>query len=149
MFRDTSETAFIYTYSYVFRTEAGAQAFTAMVRSEDFLKCKEAADDAAQKKRDAKTFVRLTTTTDAAVGSGGLGGVLRRVTRGDEPGRDRGPMNGTYARYYYRSGRVVYVINVDAGSAAEAEAQALGARADAALEGVRAAIEARLQALEL
>jgi hypothetical protein len=148
MFRDTSETAFIYTYSYVFRTEAEAQAFTAMARSEDFLSCKEKADDAAQKKRDAKTFVRMTTTTDAAVGSGGLEAYYVEspgVTNPD--GTEQ--INGSYARYYYRSGRVVYVINVDAGTAAEPEAQALGARADTAIENVRAAIEGRLQALEL
>jgi len=149
MFRDVSETAYIYTAASVFRTEADAQAFTAMINTSEFQKCKEAADDAAQKKRDPKTFVRMTTTTDPAVGTGGLDAYLVETPGGlNEDGTEY--TSGSYNRYYYRSGRVVYAIQVDVGLPKDAASvEPLGARVNQAIEDLQASLESKVQALEL
>lgn len=149
MFRGAGDTAYIYTRAYVFKTEAQAKAFTAARNTEDFTNCKEASDDAAQKKRDANTYVRVTKTTDPGVGSNGL-----EAYYVEEPGTTNADgtesANGSYSRYTYRSGRVVYVILVDVGQAPDAASvDSLGAQVNTAVASVKDAIDSRLQALDL
>jgi hypothetical protein len=149
LYQGASDTAFIYTTSYVFKTEAGAKAFTAMRTTADFTNCKQAADDAAQKTRDAETSVRVTQTTDPAVGTGGLDAFyVEQAYAKNTDGTEYS--NATYYRYTYRVGRVVYVIWVDVGPAPDAASvETLSAQVNKAVADVKAAIDSRVQALNL
>ncbi|MGZ8803874.1 MAG: hypothetical protein ACXWZG_01050 [Microbacterium sp.] len=148
MYTDTTKKSFVYSFAIVFKTEAQAKAYTALRRTSEYLKCKEAEDDAAAKEADASAFVRMQDTAEAAVGTGTLESFYQEEAGGkDAAGAD--VVSATYSRYTYRVGRVVYTILIDSGLGADtAEAQAISERVSAALNESATAINTRLQALD-
>jgi hypothetical protein len=150
MFQDAAKQSYVYSYAYVFRTKAGAKAYTAARRTPKFLRCKVAEDNAAAKKAHAKSFVRIGRTTDPAIGGAeGLESFYEEQAGGkNAAGVDT--VSADYVRYAYRHGRVVSVILVDTGLASDAAAsQELSTRLTAALTAGSTAVAARLTALGL
>lgn len=143
---DDAGVAFIYGSATVFRTAQSAKAYTALRATKKFTDCKQAQDDAAEKTRTPADYVKVVATTDTGVGQNGLEAYYReevgsRATDGTEnPG-------GNYARYTFRQGRVVFVIDIDAGSQpTDAANTALGQRASDALGAAVAKINQRITA---
>jgi hypothetical protein len=149
MFQDQTKKAFAYTYTYVFPTEAAAQAFTAMRRTQEFVSCKGTTDDAAQKKADAKTFVRVKPGDPQGVGAGGFEGYYAEEAGGKNANGTE-YINANYFRYTYRFGRVVSVVLFDAAIPDNAAAAtALNTELATAQTSTTAAIKSRVDALNL
>jgi hypothetical protein len=150
MFRDVANQSYVYSFAYVFRTEAGAKAYTAARRTQVYTQCKVTQDDAAAKKADAKAFVRIKSTTDpAVVQTGGLESFYQEEA-GAKNADGAETVTADYDRYAFRQGRVVYVIYIDTGLPNdEAGRQALATRLTTALSSATAAINGRLSALHL
>lgn len=146
-YEDATKTMFAYSAAAVFRSAADAKAYTAILNTPSYQNCKVAQDDAAQKKRDPKTFVKLNETTNAAIGgSSGLEAYYSENQGGkDATGADAPAAE--YFRYTYRHGPVVYVIYVDTALPTDqASSTALGQRIADAVNGMNAAIDGRLTA---
>ena len=147
MFEDAAKKSYIYSYAYVFRTKAGAKAYTATRRKPKFLSCQVAKDDAATKKQQPGSFVKLGTTTSPAIGGPeGLEAFYEEQAGGkNADGADA--VSADYVRYTYRHGKVVFVILVDTGLGSDpAASQDLSTRLTAALTAGSAAINGRLTA---
>ena len=111
-----------------------------------FTDCKQAQDDAAEKTRNPGDYVRVVATTQSDVGQNGLEAYYREDV-GGRAADGTETSGGNYARYTFRHGRVVYVINVDAGSqSTDAANQALGQRVTDALTAITTKINQRLVA---
>jgi hypothetical protein len=148
MFSDANKTTFVYSFSYVFRTEAAAKAYTASRNSSGFTQCKAAQDDAAAKKKDPKAFVRMAQTTSPAVGASGGVESFYQEEAGAKNADGSDGTSADYIRVAYRHGRVVYVIFIDASLASDqASATALNERINTTITNMSAAIETRLTAL--
>jgi hypothetical protein len=148
MFRDATKTIFAYSSAFVFRSEAAAKAYTASRTSPAYLKCQVAQDDAAQKKADPKTFVRLAVTTSPEVGAPGGPESFYEEDAGGKNADGTDGVNAAYYRSAYRHGRVVYVIKIDTAAAKdEASVPALGERLTTTATAMTTAIEGRLTAL--
>ena len=120
MSRDQTEQVFIYTTVIIFETESQAKAFTTMRNTKEFKDCKEAEDDAAEKKRDPKSFVRLDGTPGPALRDGLESFYQEEAGFTDADGKD--VVNASYARYTVRKGRVVYTVSMDTGLPADTAA---------------------------
>lgn len=149
MFTDTAQQAYVYSFAYVFRTEARAKAFTTARGTKRFLDCQEKADDAAAKDANEDSFVRMTETTNPAIG-GPEGLEAAYVEEAGGAGDDGADVvSAQYNRFTYRQGRVVYVLLIDTGLAGDvAGSEALSARMTAALTAGSDAINARLDQLD-
>jgi hypothetical protein len=148
MLRDQTEQTFIYTTVIIFETESQAKAFTTMRNTKEFKDCKEAEDDAAQKERDPKSFVKLDDAPSPAL-KDGLESFYQEeagVTNAD--GAD--VVNASYARYTVRKGRVVYTVSMDTGLPTDAaQRNALITSITTSLNAGLAAVTARLDALDV
>ena len=92
--------------------------------------------------------MRISQTTDPAVGGSGHLESFYREEAGGKDTNGADVVNAYYYRSAYRHGRVVYLISIDAGSASnKVSATALTNRLNAAVTSGPAAIEARLIAL--
>jgi hypothetical protein len=148
MFRDATKTVFAYSDALVFRNEAAAKAYTLSRTSPAYLQCQAAQDDAAQKKADPKTFVRMAVTTIPEVGVPGGPESFYEEEAGSKNADGTDGVNAAYYRLAYRHGRVVYVLKMDTAAAKdEASVPALGDRLTATSTAMNTAIEARLTAL--
>ncbi len=144
--RDQSKQAFIYATVVIFETASQAKAFTTLRNTSEFKECKEAEDDAAQKQRDAKTFVKLDDVAPPALKDGLEAFYQEQAGTIDADGKK--VVTSSYARYTIRNGRVVYLISMDTGLPADAaQRTALGTQITSALNSATAAITARLDAL--
>ena len=148
MFADATKTIFAYSTALVFRSEAAAKAYTAARTSPAYLRCQAAQDDAAQKKVDPKTFVRMTVTTSPEVGvPGGPESFYEEEAGGKNANGSEG-VNANYYRATYRHGRVVYVVKMDSATAKDAASvPALTERLTTTVASMTTAIEGRLTAL--
>jgi hypothetical protein len=148
MYKDPTGTFYLYSYAYAFRSAAGATAYTKARNSPAFLKCKVTDDDAAQRKRDPKSFVRLDQSTSPSVGGPtGMEGFYSE-TEGTKSSDGTESPQAEYYRSTFRHGRVVYLLFLDTGLASDQAGSAeLGNRLSAAAEGAQQAIDRRLTAL--
>ena len=153
MLTDATKQSFVYSYAFVFRTKAGAKAYTAARRSQRFLDCQAAKDDAAAKAAKGAaptTFVRIARSTDPAIGGPEGLEAFYQEDAGSKAADGSDAVGASYARYTYRHGRVVTVVLVDTAVAADAAGnEALGTRLTAALTAGSQAVDARLTALGL
>jgi hypothetical protein len=148
MFRDATEQTYVYTNVVVFGADAPAKDFTTVRNTEEFRKCKEAEDNAAQKQRDPKTFVRLDNSPAPPLENGLESFYQEEAGVKGADGTD--VVNASYARYSIRVGRVVYTISMDTGLPADAaQRDALVAAITKSLNAATAAITTRLDALNV
>jgi hypothetical protein len=147
MYTDATKNVFAYSTALVFHDEADAKAYTAVLTSAAFQSCKVAQDDAAQKKADSTTFIKLYETTTAAVpATPGLEAYYSE-TEGSKDANGSDALGAEYLRFTYRHGRVVYTLKVDTTLPADdASVAAWSDRIGNAVGDMNAAIESRLTA---
>ena len=147
MYTDATKQMFVYSSATVFRTEADAKAYTAVLNTPAFQTCRVARDDAAQKKANPKTFVKINDTSTSAIGTfPGLEAFYSEYG-GNKNSDGSDALSAEYLRYTYRHGRVVYTVKVDASLASdEAGSIELSNRIGEVVGAVNTAVEARLTA---
>lgn len=147
MYTDTAKTMFAYSTAMVFRTEADAKAYTTAKTAPVFQNCRVAQDNAAQRKSDPTTFVKLNETTTSAVGGASGLEAYYSENQGGKNAAGADALAAEYLRLTYRHGRVVYTLLIDVGLPSDAASGAvLNDHISAAVEGMNTSIEARLTA---
>jgi hypothetical protein len=148
MYSNAAKDTFAYATAVVFRSEADAKAYTALLATPAYQNCRVAKDDAAQKKRDPKTFVQLYETTTSAVSAGAGLEAYYSETEGSKNADGTDAPAAEYLRFTYRHGRVVYGLKIDTTLPAsdDASVAAWSDRIDTVVRDSTNAIEARLTA---
>jgi hypothetical protein len=153
MLTDTAKRSFVYSYAFVFRTKAAAKAYTAVRGAPKFLACQAAKDAAAAKAAkgaDPTTYVRIVRSTDPAIGGAQGLEAFYEEQAGTKAADGTDAVAAAYTRYTYRHGRVVTIVLIDTGLAADAAgSEELGTRLTAALTAGSDAIATRLTKLGL
>jgi hypothetical protein len=144
MFKKKDATFYAYSTAYVFRTEALAKRFVSLRSTAAFKQCKVKQDDAAERKANANSYVKLTPVQWSDPGH--IPTMYRELT-----GRTTGGKQvdgGFYDRYTLRQGRVVVVINVDSNLAKDdAGSQAIANQTGEILRALDTALATRLAAV--
>jgi hypothetical protein len=147
MYTNAAKNMFAYSSAVVFRNEADAKAHTGVLATPTFQNCKVAEDDAAQKHRDAKTFVKLYGTKTSDVGSPAGLEAYYSETEGSKNAAGEDALAAEYLRFVFRHGRVVYTLLLDVALASDtAAATALNDQIGTTIEAMNTAIDARLSA---
>ena len=146
--RDATKQAFVYSSVVVFETDSQAKAYSAVRNSQEFKDCKEAEDDAAQKKRDPKAFTRLGDTASPALKDGLEAFYQEEAGVKGTDGTD--VVTADFSRYTVRKGQVVYTVSVDTNLPTDAAARtALGESVTTGLNAGLAVVTARLDVLDV
>ncbi len=145
MFEDAAKRSYVYSFAYVFPTEARAKAYTAMRGKPKYIRCQVAGDDAAAKHADRKTFVKVGGSSQPVLGGPNGLEAFYEESAGVKAGDGTDAQTADYVRYTYRHGRVVFLIYVDTGLPQDAAAaEEMTTRLSAALDAGAAAINTRL-----
>ena len=148
MYSDATKDTFAYSTAVVFRSEAEAKAYTALLATPAYQNCRVAKDDAARKKSDPTTFVKLYETTTSAVPARPGLEAYYSETEGSKNTDGTDAPAAEYLRFTFRHGRVVYGLKIDTTLPAsdDASVAAWSDRIDTVVRDSTNAIEARLTA---
>ena len=126
MLTDTAKQSFVYSYAFVFRTKAGAKAYTAArnARSSSSTARPRRTTPRRRRRRERirPTYVRVVQGTDPAIGGPRAWRPSTSRRRAVKAADGTDSVGASYARYTYRHGRVVTVVLVDTGPVADAAA---------------------------
>jgi hypothetical protein len=140
MFKKSGTTYFVYSSTFVFRTEDQAKRFATFRASTGYKQCQAKEDDAATRKSAPDIYVKLT-PIPWSDSTGHIPTMYRELTGS----RSTSINNGFYDRYTVRRGRVVIVVYVDSSLGhTDAQSNAIAKQTGGVLQSFDAALDTRL-----
>ncbi len=141
MFKNSDGTRYVYSEGYAFRSEQLAERFVAMRARPGYLRCNEKLDDAAERQRTPRDYVKL-----VSVSFSDPTGHIPTMYREHGGGPNSAGKNvdaAIYDRFTFRHGRVVVDLSIDSSISGTAST-AIGSETLGTLKAFDAALTKRL-----